>query len=149
MTHLAIESGDFGRFAKAARAGADELDRSINEALRKAGEPLGREVAQAGAARMPRRGGLAARLRRVRVRVSTSGGTGIGVEIDLPAPLGSLDAGVLRHPVFARQGRTRVSVTQRVPAKSYTAAFNKAAPKARERVEEAAQGVLDEIARKV
>ena len=149
------ESAEFRRAAVAFRILADKgLTNALRRGLRDVAKPLGEDMIRGGAAAMPHRGGLSAR-----VAASTVGqrnvlaGGNVGVELLLRQRQGyrldQMDAGKLRHPVFERghmaqtvmhRGKKRRMqgprlqrrwVQQAVPAKSFTTPFEQGAPKVR------------------
>lgn len=136
-----------GRIYKAA---GKDLRKQVRDAMKAAAGPLGEHVVSEGAEAMPSRGGLQARIRASRGTISARlTGSNPTVVVQLRNrqrdALGGLNAGVVRHPVF-QTGRW---VSQSVPAGSFTAAFERHAPEVRDKVLDAMQGTLDDIARKV
>ena len=104
-------------------------------------------VRDAGAAAMPRRGGLSARVAASTVSLRTAGGLGAGARIEVALrtregyDLGGMDRGLIRHPVFD----TGAWVAQAVPAKAFSNAFDRGAPKVRRALEREIDRALDEI----
>lgn len=166
---------DFTRFAAALKeAGDKELSKAVGKALRTEAKPLGEKVVQAGAERMPHRGGLSALIAQSRVSVRFSQSRNPSVTLALTDKSGhdlrSLDRGVLRHPVFLRKrtglfrrktGRGKTGhvlggtdrkgwtwTAQRVPAGAFTEAFDRNSPPVVTAVTTAVQAVLDDAARK-
>lgn len=144
---------DLERVARAFREGDKDLQRKVSAAMRNAAKPLGEVVVRAGASVMPHRGGFAARVAATRVGVTNSlRGKSATVTIRARSlegyDLAGLDRGLLRHPVFARAGARRVWASQPVPAGAFSAAFRLRAPQVQRDVLNAADGVLDTIARK-
>lgn len=145
-------------FLRAAQALNDLGDREVRKAVyrgfRDAAKPLGQRMVEAGAAAMPKRGGLSARIAasKVGIRNATTG-RNPKVEINLRTAQGydlqAMDRGQLRHLVFARAGVKRVWVRQNVPAKSFSNEFEAGAPSVRERLLRELNSVFDETARKV
>ncbi|MGZ4559482.1 MAG: hypothetical protein ACXVGQ_00365 [Mycobacteriaceae bacterium] len=136
-------------------AGDKELRKAVYRGFRDAAKPLGERMVRAGAAAMPKRGGLSARVAgsKIGIRNATTG-RNPKVEIQLKTAQGydlkGMDRGEVRHPVFARAGRKRVwaRAPQRVPVGSFTAAFEEGAPGVRERIVRELQSVFDETARR-
>lgn len=141
---------DLQRVADALKQAADkDLQRATSAALRVEAKPLGLRVLRAGAEEMPRRGGLADRVGSLgSVGVSSAlRGRSASVSVLLRnkgVDLKSMDAGFVRHRVFGRGPWVR----QRVPAGAFRRAFEAEAAEVREKAVKAAQGVLDDVARK-
>lgn len=132
-------------------AGDKDLQKQVSGALRSVAKPLGERVLRRGAEHMPQRGGLAARVADMgRVGVSASlRGRVASVSVILRnkgVDLRSLDAGMLRHPVF---GNRKAWTAQRIPAGAFTRAFDAEAREAQDAATKAAQSALDDVARKV
>lgn len=131
--------------------GDRDVRRAVYAGFREVGQPLGIRSRDAGAAAMPRRGGLSARLRQARVgqqNATTGSNPRVVIRIsaregyDLPA----LDRGQLRHPVF---GRRNVWREQAVPAKAWSTEFEKGAPEVRDKVIAQLEDVTQKAMRKV
>ena len=145
---------DLQRVADALKdAGEKDLVKAVSGALRGEAKPLGERVLRRGAGEMPARGGLRARVEGLgKVGVSSSLRGRIASDsvilrnkgVDLKA----MDAGFVRHPVFARGDRDRVWVRQSVPAGAFSKAFEAEAREVQQAAVKAAQGVLDDVARK-
>ena len=95
--------------------------------LRALGKPVGDMVLEAIAAEMPKRGGLAARIR-AQGRVSVLVNLRTGVRIQLANRggmyMGQFEGGTIRHPVY---GHTKTWVAQFVPSGVGAEAFAKEA----------------------
>lgn len=140
-------------FHKAARAlneaGDRQLKLAFGRGLRAAAKPLGDQMVQGLAAKMPRRGGLSARVAgsKVSIRASTAG-SNPRVTLSLADAqkdqLGGMDAGTVRHPVYGR----RAWVAQRVPSGGAREAFDRGAPVVREQVVRELNAALRNAARK-
>lgn len=148
---------DFDRIARALKEAADkDLQKAVSGALRDVAKPLGVEVLEEAADEFPHAGGFAAYLaNKGKVLVSNNlRGRVAATEVifrNKGVQFGSLNKGHLRHPVWARSTETRREwtwVDQNVPSGAFTRAFEKRASRAREAALEAAQGVLDQVARK-
>lgn len=148
-------SDDFKRAAhELSDLGDRQLRLATGRSLRAVAKPLGESMVHEGAARLPRAGGLAARVDAASVSVLASlGGRNPRVVIRLKTREGyrlkQMDEGNLRHPVFARDGRKPTWVRQTVPGGGFTRAFQAGASMVRRRVSDELQRVLDEAARKV
>jgi hypothetical protein len=148
-------SEDFKRAANALTGlGDKQLRLATGRGLRTAAKPLGEAMVRAGAADMPRRGGLSARVAASKVGVTASlTGANPRVLIRLRTrqgdDLSGMDRGQVRHPVFSRAGRRPTWVRQSVPAGSFTRAFNAGAPQVREALSRQIQQVVNAAARKV
>jgi len=154
MTGLRIEgSDDLQRVADALKAAGDGgLQKAVSGSIRAEARPLGLRVLRLGAAEMPRRGGLSARVAAGSAGVSSSlRGRVASVTVVLRnkgIDLKAMDAGVVRHPAFARADRDRVWVRQSVPEGAFRRAFAAEATGVRSKAVDAAQGVLNDVARK-
>jgi hypothetical protein len=148
VTNLRIEGAeDWRRLAVSLRGAEAPVRRAIRKGLRDTAKPLGEEMRDGGADRMPRRGGLSARVARTAVTLRTAGGVGAGARVevalrsrdgyDLPA----MDRGSIRHPVFGRGPW----VAQSVPARGFSDAFDRGAPKVRRQLLREIDRALDEI----
>ena len=145
---------DLQKVADALKDAADkDLQKQVSAALRTEAKPLGAKALARGAEQMPHRGGLAERVAGMgRVGVSSAlRGRIASVSVILRnkgVDLKSMDAGVLRHPVYARAGQPRTWVRQSVPAGAFRRAFDAEADDARKAATKATQNVLDDVARK-
>ena len=145
---------DLQRVADALKdAGEKDLVKAVSGALRGEAKPLGERVLRRGAESMPHRGGLSERVAGMgKVGVSSAlRGRIASVSVILRnkgVDLKAMDAGVLRHPVFAQADRSRVWVRQSVPAGAFRKAFDAEAAEVQAKAVKAAQGVLDDVARK-
>jgi hypothetical protein len=143
---------DLQRVADALKeAGDKDLQNKVSAALRNQAKPLGLLVLRTGAAEMPHRGGLSGRVSGMgRVGVSSAlKGRVSAVSVILRnkgVDLKSMDAGVLRHPVF---GNRSAWVRQSVPSGAFSRAFDAEALVVQRAATKAAQDVLDDVARKV
>lgn len=126
-------------FQLAAKALADlgdaKLKRALLKGMREAAAPVGRDMVAGLAGRMPRRKGLAGRVQGATpvVQIRAAGSSPrvmIGLRSDEGYDLGALDRGALRHPVYGRGPW----VTQPVPAKGATEAFERDAPRVRDSI---------------
>lgn len=149
---------DLQRLADALKEAADkDLQKQVSAAIRGEAKPLGQRVLRRGAEQMPHRGGLAERVAALgRVGVSNSlRGRVASVQVLLRnkgVDLKAMDAGFVRHPVFARSTQTRKEWTWRrqdVPAGAFTKAFEAGAAEVRDAALRGAQAALDDVARKV
>lgn len=158
MTELRVEfAPNLQSVAAAYRAADPELRKQMRRALAEVAKPLGMHVRSAGSGRLPRRGGLAARV--ARARIGTTLGTSSrnpSIAIRLSTREGYnlrlMNAGKLRHPVFARSDRTREQwawVSQEIEPDAFARAFDEGAPEVRRAAMKALQAVLDDVARKV
>lgn len=140
-----VDARDYAAVARVMRrAGNEGLRKEYTRALREVGRPFGRQVAQAGAARLPRHGGLAARVATARIGVQA---TTLRVTISLRSKEGydlrALQRGNLRHPTF---GRSRW-VRQDVDGAGFQEGFDAGAEKVRLAVHQAGERALDQIAK--
>jgi len=150
IVHLSPKSvADLKQLGEAYRAGDKDIRKAIRDGLTKAGKPLADKVVREGAAKMPRRGGFAARIAASRGRVAgsyTSRGATVSIAIANREKdaLKALDEGQLRHPVW----KTGVWAAQSVPAHAFTNAFNAGADDVRDDMNEAVDAALNDIARR-
>lgn len=148
---------DLDRVARALKDAADkDLQKRVSAAMREVARPIGRQVLEEGARALPSRGGFASYVEeKGRVLVSNSlRGRVASVEVILRnkgVQFKAIDAGRLRHPVFARGTQARNDwpwVTQAIRPGAFSRPFEEKAATARGEIIEAAQGVLDQVARK-
>lgn len=146
---------DFKRAAQALTGLGDRGVRlATQKGLRASAKPLGEDMVRGGAADMPHRGGLSARVAasQVRVLASLTGGNPrvvISLRTREGYRLKAMDQGNLRHPVFAREGRKTTWVRQTVPAGGFSDAFAAGAPMVRRDLTRQVQQALDAAARTV
>jgi hypothetical protein len=125
--------------------GGEELDRKLRKGLNRAASELEADLRRSAVRRLPRRGGLGARVARAKLatRRPVSGGTtGVTVTATGMAQLAAMDAGMVTHPVF---GNLNNWVTQRITG----GWFSDPAEAIRGETEAAVSGVLDDRAREV
>lgn len=139
---------DLRDLGAAYKAGDKAIQKRMRDGLKDAAMPLGVDVVREGSEALPTKGGLRARAASARPGVTASlGGRTVSVSIRAANKqkdsLAGWDAGLVRHPVF----KTGAWVTQRIRPHAYTDAFNKGAPKVRDKVNAAVQKALDDIAR--
>jgi hypothetical protein len=142
---------DLQKIADALKDADKETIKKVRAALRNAGKPLGRKVLERGAAELPHRGGLSAKIAALgRVGVSSAlGGRVATISVVLRmkgADLSKINQGNLRHPVF---GNRAVWVGQPIRPGAFRRAFDAEAEEARKAALAAAQQVLDDVARSV
>jgi len=142
----ANQLADLGKALKA-------VDKSIkNEFLkeiRASGKPAGEAIRNAYAADMPKRGGLAAALGRSKIGIRNRlSGKSAGIRLDLrnKHDLPSLEAGILRKPVF---GNRQVWAQQSVPSAVGRKAFEKQQPIIQRRMLAAMNATAAKIKRSV
>ena len=137
---------DFQKFAqKLERAEKRRVRQALTKGLREIARPVGEAGLRAGAAAMPKRGGLSRRVERSSIRQTNSLGSKPKVTIalrsregfDLPA----MDRGELRHPTFGH----RPWVRQGVPAGAFSEALNREADKVRDQLKIELERVIDEM----
>jgi hypothetical protein len=136
-------------------AGDKELRREVYAAFKKAAKPLGERIVREGAAGLPRRGGLSARVAAAKVGQSNSTtGRNPGVAITLRTKPGnggkSIDLraidvqGKVKHPVFGRRKVWRVT---NVRSQLFTDPFEAGREPVAREVVDALQTVADRIQR--
>lgn len=126
------------------------LRRELYRGLNRAAKPPQAAARRLAMARLPRRGGYAARVAGARMSVKTKGGRDPAIRLTARAgrqqvDLEAADAGLIRHPVFDRRTDW---VLQRVDAGWWTDAINETAPQARREIEAALDNVADQLNRK-
>lgn len=99
-----------------ARLGDKELKKAFYKGLNEATKPMRRNAQEEAARRLPRRGGLNARVAKERLSTSSSRG-GVAIVGPRRKQLKRIDEGFVRHPVF---GNREVWVTQRVTPGYFT-----------------------------
>lgn len=133
----------------AAYKNADKPIRAqISKALRDVGKPIAKDILREGAAGLPHRGGLAARVASGSAGVTQSlGGKTVSVALSLRGKgiknLRAMDHGIVRHPVFGRDKW----VSQSIRAGLFTEAFNKHKAEAGEAMERAIAQAANDIER--
>ena len=141
-------SEDFLRLAAKLDEGDRKLNNGIRRRLREVAKPLGTEVRDEFAAAMPSSGGLSALLAGSKVSVSTMGASKhprVEIRVRLAGhDLESMDAGKLRHPVFARK-KPWTWTEQAVPSGTAAEALQAGAPKVRDALMREVETLLDEI----
>jgi hypothetical protein len=130
-----------------------DLTNRVRKAMRDVAKPVGEAVNREGAKVMPHRGGFSRRVEGTKVGI-TSALVSKTVHITLTlnnkgADIKSLDAGVLRHPVFAQADRTRTWVKQTVPSGAFSKALEKQAPAVSRKILDAMQTTLTNAGKKV
>lgn len=149
---------DLDRLAAALREAADKnLQRRMSKAMRDVARPIGLAVLHDGAEEMPHAGGFSNYLtNKGRVGVSTAlRGKVASVSVLLRnrgVQFKAMDAGILRHPVFADHDLTRKQwtwVAQSVAPGAFSRAFERRAETARAAVLAAGQQVLNDAAGEV
>ncbi len=149
MVDVHIDGGE--QFADLARrlhaaAGRDVIPRAIAEAV--AGTDHAQRAVEAGATRLPTRGGLAARVAHTQVMVRVVHGTS-GLRVRFIAMANAvrdpqaINRGRVRHPVYGRW--TQQPLIQLVPAGFFTDSIKGIFPKLRATAERA----LADVARRI
>lgn len=125
-----MTEANFSEFQKAGaqllELGDRKLVLGMRRDLRALGKPVGDRVLEAIAAEMPKRGGLAARIRaQGRVSVLVNLRTGVRIQLaNRGMYMGQFEGGTIRHPVY---GHTKTWVAQFVPSGVGAEAFAKEA----------------------
>lgn len=143
MSEFEVQSADYKRAAKALK-GADRTIRlEFTRALRGIAKPYATTVLAAGAARLPKRGGLAARVAasRIGVQSSTLRATA-SFKSDRGYDLRAMNRGRLRHPTYGHEPW----VTQDIEPGIFTQPFEAGAPAVRRQMLAAAADALNKIA---
>lgn len=151
---------DYERFARALKAAGDKkLMRNVNKSMREAAKPIGERMLRDGAAKLPHRGGFSARVAStppaMQFRVSANSvyaAIVFGQNKRKGIDFRSIDAGILRHPVFARATQTRDEWTwtrQAVVPAAFSEELPKHLPEFRSALVEAIQQTLNDVAKEV
>lgn len=150
MTGIRADLSGFDTVAEAFRDADKVVRRRMSKALRDVAKPVGTDVIRKGAARLPHRGGLAARVAtRGRVSATMSSGSSPRATLSLTnregIKLAGLDAGVVRRPLF---GIRSAWFSQDIPDGVFSEAFESVSTVAKVRDEalSAMQAALVEIA---
>lgn len=142
--HGAEQLADLSRRLKA--AGEKDLQKRLSAAIAKSMKPLRQELPRSALAKLPRRGGLAARVAGSKIRTTrrnTGRSVGLRLRADNPDNIRRIDKGEVRHPVFGRRGGPWV--TQPVTPGWFTEPTQAAAPAIRQKVTAAMQDVAAEL----
>lgn len=148
MTEVTIKGAEeLEHLGRVLRVSDKRFKRELAKAVRDAARPAGEVVRAAYAARLPRSGGLAARIAASAVSArTTTTGAHIGARVTLrnQHSLRSIERGRLRHPVF---GNREVWVSQPIPAEIGSTAFATQQSQVQRRVLAAMDRVADQIAK--
>lgn len=148
-----VTAADYVKLQAAIKELTDKkLAASLRKRLREAAYPIGRHVLEKGGNQMPRRGGLAERVRRNTVTVSqTKSGAFVwagkrGVD---RSQIARMNRGLFRHPVWADTlNKTREQwawVNQTVPAGAFTAALDSLPPDVERKFYQVLQDITKEM----
>lgn len=141
----------FLRLSKALKhAGRFELRKELTSAMKQAARPLIADSRAEARRRLPKRGGLAARVAKTpqRVQVRTGASTA-GVRIVVGskgAAARDTNKGTVRHPVF---GNRKVWVTQRVRPGWFEDPMQAGAAVVRRQLSDAVERVADQVVKEV
>lgn len=129
-------------------AGEKDLQKHLSKAISDGMKPVRAALPQS-AQRLPKRGGLAARVAGSKTRIqrrNTGRAVGVRLRVDNPENITRMDKGTVRHPVF---GRWLPNVKpQPVPPGWFTEPTDAARPAFGIVVDEAMRAVVDEINRR-
>lgn len=141
-----VQADDYRRLNAAIKALDDrKLARIYRKRLREAAGPLGRLVLEKGAAQMPRRGGLAARLMASPVGVSQrSTGIDLWLGSKRKSQVSAINRrGAVRHPVYGH--RDRKWAETKVPEAAFTKALEELGPEATKRLSVVLDDIMKEL----
>jgi hypothetical protein len=143
VSEFEVQSRDYQKAARALKGADREIRLGFTRALRGIAKPYAQTVLAAGAARLPKGGGLSARVAasRIGVQSSTLRATA-SFKSDRGYDLRAMNRGRLRHPTY---GHTPW-VTQEIEPGVFTAAFEAGAPLVRRQMLNAATEALNKIA---
>lgn len=126
-----MSEANFAEFQKAAaqleQLGDRKLVLGMRRDLRALAKPVGDRIVEAIADAMPKRGGLAERVRsqgRVSVLINLRSGVRIQLANKSGLYMGAFESGTIRHPVY---GNRKAWVSQQVPGGKGAEAFAKEA----------------------
>jgi hypothetical protein len=151
---IRVDPAAFDHLSEAFRDADKVVRRRVTKALRDVAKPVGADVIRKGSTRLPSRGGLADRVA-TRGRVSTSMSSSrsspkatISLSNREGIKLAGLDAGLVRHPVYGRLKGRGSWVSQDIPKRAFSDAFesNTELDKVRDEVFTAMTAALREIA---
>lgn len=137
--------GQFYELSKALKAAGDTgMRNALNKELRTRTKPLIKQTRQAARNALPSRGGLANSIARAPQRIvvrtgRTQGDAGVRIVVGASkSGARGANRGVVRHPVFAREGGDRVWVEQKVPSGWFDETLLREGPAVVERAAETA-----------
>lgn len=135
------------RLAKRLKATGDrELRKELLRGIREGTKGTKPDITRSLSTRLPRRGGLAARMATSRISTRTKlSGKSVSVRLEARAPhdIKGMNAGRLRHKVFGREQW----VEQQVPPGVFTDPIERDAPEIRRNVERVMSDVASRIER--
>lgn len=137
----------FLRLSKALKAaGRKELRNKLNQGMRTGAKPLIPLMKQAALDELPSRGGLNREVAKRPVRAVTRTGATAGVKIVMAKTQPGYNEGVIRRPVFEREGKPTAWVTQRIgPGHWFDETATENLDKVLPALEKAMNDVLEEI----
>lgn len=142
------DASAFDRGGRALRAGGGDLRRRWADAIRAASREAGEAALSSAGRELPHRGGLARRVAGSTVVASVAGLRGTAsLRSRHGDDLSALNAGALRHPVFARAGRRPSWVTQPVRPGVFRRALQKEGPAMQARLEGVTSDAIRHIAK--
>lgn len=138
-------SEDLLELSKKLKESADTgLSRKLNKGIREGTAPIPAAIRASELARLPKRGGLAARIASgkivTRIR-KTQRNPGVTIEAIDSYDIKSIDRGRIRHRVFGRN----VWVNQKVEPGTISEPVEKLEPVVRERVSQAMKDIAEEL----
>lgn len=148
MPDFRVQSADYARAARAMRGADAVIRREFSAALRKVAKPVGQQVLVDGAAKLPKRGGLSARVAgaKIGVQAGVMKAT-VSLKTKQGYDLKGIDAGIVRHPVFERGGRKKGQPwkAQAIDVGVFSDEFDKHADEVRDELLKAGDIVLNKI----
>lgn len=148
MPELAPQSlRDLRQLGDAYKGAEKAIQARMRKGIQAAAKPLAEKVIREGAAQMPARGGLRARLLASRPGITASlAAKNVSVAVRITNrqkdAMGAYDSGLIRHPVYGRGAW----VAQTVPAGRYAHAFSQGQPETTKAVNAEIGKALQEIA---
>lgn len=147
MIDLKIKGGDqLDDLARALREAGDKaLKRELFKGMNRATKPLKAAAQKEAAARLPKSGGLAARVAKARISTKTSTGKNVSVSLTCKdGAAATTDRGFVMHPVY---GNKSAWVRQSVDPGWFTDTMRENAELVRKELIEAMDAVADQIKR--
>lgn len=145
-----VSAEDYVRLQKKLKDVDRKVARAIRKRIREAVGPIGRHVLEYGIEKMPARGGLQAYLKG-HSPISTSmrsSGVDIWLGSKKKSQISLLNRGLLRHPVWGRDDRTRKQwgwSTQEVPEAAFSEALQNLPSDVQHRLELVMINVMKEL----
>lgn len=143
MSGFEISAPDYQKVARALKDADRTIRLEYTRTLRAIAKPLAQSVLEDGAAKLPKRGGLADRVAGATVSVSATQMRAVAsLKTDEGYDLRAMERGKLRHPTYGH----KPWVQQAIPSRVFGEAFDERAPAARAAMLAAGDQALRKIA---